>query len=104
SPLPVGMITPADSPCPGTPRLLLPYGCPPASSKNPKTNMNPALQKCQSSGRRLWLAGPVLCAALLATAGSLRAQTAPAPASEESDTVKLPTFTVSTERDYGYRA
>lgn len=67
--------------------------------------MNPALQKCQSSGRRLWLAGPVLCAALLATAGSLRAQTAPAPANEEeSDTVKLPTFTVSTERDYGYRA
>lgn len=67
--------------------------------------MNPAPQKCQFPGRRLRLAGPVLCAALLATSGSLRAQTAPAtPAEEESDTVKLPTFTVSTERDYGYRA
>lgn len=67
--------------------------------------MNPALQKCQFPGRRLRLAGPVLCAALLATAGSLRAQTAPAaPAAEDSETVKLPTFSVSTERDYGYRA
>lgn len=64
--------------------------------------MNPALQKCQSSGRRLWLTGSVLCAALLATAGGLRAQTV--AANEDQETVKLPTFTVSTERDYGYRA
>jgi iron complex outermembrane receptor protein len=78
-----------------------------ASRRSAKTkpNMNPAPQNCQFPGRRLRLAGPVLCAALLATAGSLRAQTAAAaPAPEDPETVKLPTFTVSTERDYGYRA
>lgn len=68
--------------------------------------MNPALQSCQSSGRRLWLAGPALCAVLLASAGSVSAQSVPAASAgeEDAETVKLPTFSVSTERDYGYRA
>lgn len=75
----------------------------PAKTQN---HMNPALQNCQFTGGRLRLAGPVLCAALLASASQGFAQTAPvAPVSEEAvETVKLPTFSVSTERDYGYRA
>lgn len=69
--------------------------------------MNPALQNCQSSGRRLRRAGQVLCAAaLLASAshGFAQQATPAAPAKEDSEVVKLPTFSVSTERDYGYRA
>ncbi len=60
------------------------------------------MQKCHSLGRSRFAAS-VLCVALCASGGNAIAQTAPAaPASEE--TVKLPTFSVSTERDYGYRA
>jgi iron complex outermembrane receptor protein len=74
------------------------------SGKNPKTNMNPALQNSQSPSRSR-IAGTVLCAALCALGGSAFAQTAPAPsAGEDDEIVKLSTFTVNTERDYGYRA
>jgi len=50
-------------------------------------------------------AASTLCIALVASGLTARAQTAPAaaPASGE-EVVKLPTFSVSTERDYGYRA
>ena len=62
------------------------------------------MQKCHSLGRSR-LAASVLCIALCASGGRANAQTAPAaaPAAGE-ETVKLPTFNVSTERDYGYRA
>lgn len=60
------------------------------------------MQKCHSLGRSRFAAS-ILCVALCASGGNAIAQTAPAaPASDE--TVKLPTFSVSTERDYGYRA
>jgi iron complex outermembrane receptor protein len=60
------------------------------------------MQKCHSLGRSRFAAS-VLCVALCASGGRAYAQTAPAaPAGEEI--VKLPTFSVSTERDYGYRA
>jgi len=62
------------------------------------------MQKCHSLGRSRFAAS-VLCVALCASGGSAHAQTAPAaaPAAGE-EIVKLPTFSVSTERDYGYRA
>ncbi len=63
--------------------------------------MNPALQISKYPGRTR-LAGSVLLAASLAVSG-LRAQTAPATPTE-GEVVKLSPFTVSTERDYGYRA
>ena len=60
------------------------------------------MQKCHSLGRSRFAAS-VLCVALCASGGRAYAQTAPtAPAGDEI--VKLPTFSVSTERDYGYRA
>ncbi|HEY8994377.1 MAG TPA: TonB-dependent receptor [Lacunisphaera sp.] len=64
--------------------------------------MNPALQNSQSPSRSRF-AGSVLCAALCALSGTAYAQTAPA-APKDDEIVKLPTFSVSTERDYGYRA
>lgn len=60
------------------------------------------MQKCHSLGRSRFAAS-VLCVALCASGDRAYAQAAPtAPADDE--TVKLPTFSVSTERDYGYRA
>src|SRR3954468_3874062 len=65
--------------------------------------MNPALQISKYPGRTR-LAGSVLLAASLAASG-LRAQTAaPSPTAASGDVVQLSPFTVSTERDYGYRA
>ncbi|HWA25026.1 MAG TPA: TonB-dependent receptor [Lacunisphaera sp.] len=67
--------------------------------------MNLATQTCHSLGRSR-LAASTLCIALAASGGlTARAQTAPAtPAAGGEEIVKLPTFSVSTERDYGYRA
>jgi iron complex outermembrane recepter protein len=65
--------------------------------------MNPALQNSQSPSRSRF-AGPVLCAALCAIGGSAFAQTAPVAPAKDDEVVKLSTFTVNTERDYGYRA
>src|SRR3954470_8639643 len=75
-----------------------------AQGNNPKTKMNPALQISKYPGRTR-LAGSVLLAAYLAVSG-LRAQdaAAPAAASTDGEVVKLSPFTVSTQRDYGYRA
>jgi iron complex outermembrane receptor protein len=53
------------------------------------------------STHRYRLAGSALCAVLLAT-GNLRAQTTTPPA--ETEVLKLSPFTVTTSRDYGYRA
>ncbi len=61
------------------------------------------MQKCNSLGRSRFAAS-VLCVALWASGGNAIAQTAPAAPAASEETVKLPTFTVSTERDYGYRA
>jgi outer membrane receptor protein involved in Fe transport len=71
--------------------------------QKPKPNMNPALQNSQSPTRSRF-AGSVLCAALCALSGSAYAQTAPAASAGDDEIVKLSTFTVNTERDYGYRA
>ena len=67
--------------------------------------MNPALQNSPSPSRSRF-AGSLLCVALCALGGNALAQTAPAPSGGNTadETVKLPTFSVSTERDYGYRA
>jgi len=58
------------------------------------------------SPSRFRLFGPGLCAALLALNGSAFGQTATDQPSEKSseETVKLSPFTVSTDKDYGYRA
>lgn len=67
----------------------------------PETNhMNPT-QQTGKSPSRIRFTGSVLCAALCASSVGAFAQSA-APASEEI--VKLDPFTVSTTRDYGYRA
>ena len=66
-------------------------------------HMNPT----QISGKypSRFFTGSVLCAALFALSSSAFAQTAaPAPAGTSDEVVKLSPFTVSTERDYGYRA
>jgi len=85
---------------PLSPFILLPYGRLPASSKNQNPNMNPALQSKTTGRTRLVVSA--LCTALLA-AGSLRAQDATTPP-KEGEVLKLSPFTVSTSRDYGYRA
>lgn len=66
------------------------------------THMNP-IQKGKLPSRSL--TGSVLCAALFALSQSASAQTAaPAAAGDDSEVVKLNPFTVSTDKDYGYRA
>lgn len=65
--------------------------------------MNPTLKSGKFPSRSL--AGSVLCATLLALSSSAFAQSAaPAPAAAGEETVTLSPFTVSTERDYGYRS
>ncbi len=66
--------------------------------------MNLALQ-LNTPPRRSRQLGSALCAVLL-TAGSMLAQTEPAPAKDEKkeEVLKLSPFTVNTTRDYGYRA
>jgi iron complex outermembrane recepter protein len=67
------------------------------------THMNPTQQKGKLPSRAL--TGTVLCAALFALSTSASAQTAAAPEEKsDSEVVKLNPFTVSTDKDYGYRA
>ena len=68
--------------------------------------MNPALQISKYQGRTR-LTGSVLLAAYLAVGGLCAQAQTPAPAAQtntEGEVLKLSPFTVSTERDYGYRA
>ena len=69
-------------------------------------HMNPTQKSGKFPSRSFH--GSVLCAALLALSNSAFAQTAAAPVAAPTtasdEVVKLSPFTVSTERDYGYRS
>jgi iron complex outermembrane receptor protein len=75
----------------------------PGIQQKPKHKMNPA-KTGKTSVRSRLASMAVISVAVLAVTGTLRAQTSAPATAAEGEVVKLDPFTVTTSRDYGYRA